>query len=206
MAVSNLMHEWRRPGCGQGCRELFAFMPGLSGRERLELHDPEAHEAWGAAHAEMAAAVGDEIVSGPLRISLVTDAVWVDGERVHLTATEWRILSLLARRAGGWVERYELVQTIWGDNDVSTLGLQRMRAPINRMRAKLGRAGRLIETWVGHGYGLRLLREGEQAPPPMPWSRQYERCRDCGTTAMAHCAQGYCEGCRNRRRRGGGRP
>jgi two-component system alkaline phosphatase synthesis response regulator PhoP len=77
----------------------------------------------------------------------------VDGEKVDLTVTEFRLLHLLARRPGWVYTRYQIVDTLHGDDypvtdrsiDVQIVGL----------RKKLGRAGSYIETVRGVGYRFK---------------------------------------------------
>jgi len=77
----------------------------------------------------------------------------VDGEKVDLTVTEFRLLHLLARRPGWVYTRYQIVDALHGDDypvtdrsiDVQIVGL----------RKKLGRAGSYIETVRGVGYRFK---------------------------------------------------
>lgn len=77
----------------------------------------------------------------------------VDGEKVDLTLTEFRLLHLLARRPGWVYTRYQIVDALHGDDypvtdrsiDVQVVGL----------RKKLGRAGSYIETVRGVGYRFK---------------------------------------------------
>lgn len=79
--------------------------------------------------------------------------VVVGGERIDLTATEFRLLHLLARRPGWVFTRYQIVDALHGDDypvtdrsiDVQVAGL----------RKKLGPAGEFIETVRGVGYRLK---------------------------------------------------
>ncbi|HEX2221108.1 MAG TPA: response regulator transcription factor [Candidatus Limnocylindria bacterium] len=81
--------------------------------------------------------------------------VRVQGERVTLTPTEWRILALLVANAG-WVVPYERFLTrVWSDDDFANL--DSLRVFIRRVRAKLRddtTAPRYIETVRGVGYRL----------------------------------------------------
>jgi two-component system, OmpR family, alkaline phosphatase synthesis response regulator PhoP len=77
----------------------------------------------------------------------------VDGEKVDLTVTEFKLLHLLARRPGWVYTRYQIVDALHGDDypvtdrsiDVQIVGL----------RKKLGRAGSYIETVRGVGYRFK---------------------------------------------------
>jgi DNA-binding response OmpR family regulator len=54
---------------------------------------------------------------GPLAIDFDDHMVTVAGHRVHLTATEYSLLRILAERAGKLVTYREIVRKIWGHND-----------------------------------------------------------------------------------------
>jgi len=76
--------------------------------------------------------------------------VTVSGKSVDLTATEFGVLHLLARRPGWVFTRYQIVDAVHGEDypvtersvDVQIVGL----------RKKLKKAGKLIETVRGIGY------------------------------------------------------
>lgn len=55
-----------------------------------------------------------QVVAGPIRIDLAKSLVTVDGAEVRLTPTEWRILELLARRAGALVGQSQILTEVWG--------------------------------------------------------------------------------------------
>lgn len=79
--------------------------------------------------------------------------VLVEGQAVGLTATEFRLLHLLARRPGWVFTRPQIIREIHGDDypvtersvDVQVVGL----------RKKLGPAGKYLETVRGIGYRLK---------------------------------------------------
>jgi two-component system KDP operon response regulator KdpE len=102
--------------------------------------------------------------NGPLEVDLESHEARLDGQRVALTATEWRVLDLLVANAGWVVPRERILARIWGRDepgDVDTL-----RVFVRRLRRKLGddaRAPRYIETVRGLGYRL-LAAPDEQGP------------------------------------------
>lgn len=79
--------------------------------------------------------------------------VIIDGRRIDLTLTEFRLLNFLARRPGWVFTRYQIVDALHGDDypvtdrsvDVQVVGL----------RKKLGKSGKYIETVRGVGYRFR---------------------------------------------------
>ncbi|MEJ7802424.1 MAG: winged helix-turn-helix domain-containing protein [Candidatus Limnocylindria bacterium] len=88
-------------------------------------------------------------------VAIDTDAreVRVAGERVALTATEWRVLELLVVDAGWIVPHERLAARVWGRDEFADL--DSLRVFIRRLRAKLGddaTSPRYIETVRGVGY------------------------------------------------------
>ncbi|MGF9753671.1 response regulator transcription factor [Microvirga sp. 0TCS3.31] len=51
---------------------------------------------------------------GGLRLDLTDSRATRDGEEVHLTPTEWRIVEVLVRRRGRLVRQAELLTAVWG--------------------------------------------------------------------------------------------
>src|SRR5438067_6692601 len=110
-----------------------------------------------AAPTERAAATaGDVLQTGPLVIDRAAMTVEVDGRRVELTATEYRLLLALAEQRGRVQARSRLLETVWeAAPDIQT---RTVDMHVQRLRMKLGAAGELIETVRGFGYRLRAPR------------------------------------------------
>ena len=92
------------------------------------------------------------IQSGPLFINPSTYEVFLEGQRLTLTSTEFRLLHVFTRNRGQVVKRQALERIIWGEQVEST-GL--VKKYIQRLRKKLGdnsRAPRWIATVHGVGY------------------------------------------------------
>jgi len=91
-------------------------------------------------------------VGGALTIDRVQPRAWVDSREILLTPTEHRLLSVLADGIGRIRTRAELLESVWhvnGDGQTRTVD-----AHVRRIRAKLGNAGKLIESVRGLGYRL----------------------------------------------------
>ena len=74
----------------------------------------------------------------------------VDGEKVLLTATEFRLLKLLMERKGRVQSRDHLLVNVWNyDTDIET---RTVDTHVRRVREKLGPYAHLIETVRGVGY------------------------------------------------------
>jgi len=90
---------------------------------------------------------------GPLRIDSTAHRVTVDGREVDLTPTEFKLLQLLAERKGRVQPRNLLLEVVWeAAPDIQT---RTVDMHVQRLRAKLGSAGDLIETVRGFGYRLK---------------------------------------------------
>lgn len=96
-------------------------------------------------------------INGGLRIDYAAGCAYVDGEELHLTPTEYRILCLLAKNVGRVLTHTYLTQEIWGsswDNDIASL-----RVHLATLRKKLEKetgSPQYIQTHVGVGY--RMMR------------------------------------------------
>ena len=100
-----------------------------------------------------AAASGNVLQLGTLRIDRGAHQVSVAGETVELTPTEFRLLLTLAERRGRVQARGHLLETVWeAAPDIQT---RTVDMHVQRLRTKLGVAGDMIETVRGFGYRLR---------------------------------------------------
>lgn len=90
---------------------------------------------------------------GPIRIDRESHIVTVDGSEVDLTATEFKLLLTLAERRGRVQSRAVLLDAVWeAASDIQT---RTVDMHVQRLRAKLGEAGAMIETVRAIGYRLR---------------------------------------------------
>ena len=103
--------------------------------------------------AASTASPGDVLTIGPIRIDRAAHRVAIDGRDVELTPTEYKLLLTLAERRGRVQARSHLLETVWeAAPDIQT---RTVDMHVQRLRAKLGVAGELIETVRGFGYRLR---------------------------------------------------
>jgi len=92
----------------------------------------------------------DRFQTGELLIDVPRHLVTVQGKRVELTATEFRLLTVLAQRRGRVQSREQLLQDVWQyDNLIDT---RTVDTHMRRLREKLGRAARYLDTVRGVGY------------------------------------------------------
>jgi two-component system phosphate regulon response regulator PhoB len=90
---------------------------------------------------------------GPLLIDTNAHRVTVDGRELDLTPTEFKLLLLLAERKGRVQPRNMLLEIVWeAAPDIQT---RTVDMHVQRLRAKLGDAGNLIETVRGFGYRIK---------------------------------------------------
>jgi two-component system phosphate regulon response regulator PhoB len=88
-----------------------------------------------------------------LRIDEDAHRVFVTGDEVSLTATEFRLLVTLVRRAGRVQSRGTLLQDVW--ELPPELNTRTVDTHMKRLREKLGAAAAHIETVRGVGYRFR---------------------------------------------------
>lgn len=94
----------------------------------------------------------DSLIIGALAIDRSAHVVSVDGAPVDLTPTEYKLLLTLVERRGRVQARTHLLETVWeAAPDIQT---RTVDMHIQRLRAKLGAAGEMIETVRGFGYRL----------------------------------------------------
>lgn len=103
--------------------------------------------------AGAASSPSDHLIVGPIRIDRGAHRVSIDGHDIELTPTEYKLLLTLAERRGRVQARAHLLETVWeAAPDIQT---RTVDMHVQRLRAKLGPAGELVETVRGFGYRLR---------------------------------------------------
>jgi len=92
------------------------------------------------------------IEAGPFRLDTVRHQATADGRSLNITATEFKLLCLLASRPGEVQPRETLLRDVWGYEP--TLDTRTVDTTMQRLRAKLGQAAHHLETVRGVGYRL----------------------------------------------------
>src|SRR2546425_710620 len=80
----------------------------------------------------------------------------IDGQDLHLTGTEFRLLHYLARHSNAVVPTGEIAKRVWGYDDAAAREV--VRVTLHRLRRKIGddaASPRLIHTVPGVGVRLR---------------------------------------------------
>jgi two-component system KDP operon response regulator KdpE len=86
-------------------------------------------------------------------LDFATQQVWVQGEVVQLTSTEYRLLAELVRHAGTVLSHQFLLEQVWGPEYVGDIHY--LKVIVRRLRQKLGddpESPRYIQTVWGTGY------------------------------------------------------
>lgn len=98
-----------------------------------------------------------EFVNGDLRIDYVSGCVYLKEKELHLTSTEYKLLSLLAKNVGKVLTHTYITREIWGsawDNDVASLRV--FMATLRKKIEENPSQPQHIQTHIGIGY--RMLR------------------------------------------------
>ena len=93
--------------------------------------------------------------NGELEIDLAAREARLGGQRLQLTAMEWRVLEVLAAHAGWVVPHDRLLSRAWGRDDPADI--ESLRVIVGRLRAKIrddAAVPRYIETVRNLGYRL----------------------------------------------------
>ena len=90
--------------------------------------------------------------NGNLKIDYTSNCVYVDGQEVHLTAIEYKLLCLLAKNIGKVLTHNYIKQEIWLDDNGCDSQLS-LRVFVTNLRKKLN-ASEYIKTHIGIGYRM----------------------------------------------------
>jgi two-component system, OmpR family, phosphate regulon response regulator PhoB len=101
---------------------------------------------------------GRSLRVGPVAVDLTALRAEVDGTELELTPTEYRLLVTLLERRGRVQSRQQLLESAWDIH--ARIETRTVDMHVQRLRAKLGAHGSLIETVRGFGYRFSS-REGE---------------------------------------------
>jgi len=105
-----------------------------------------------------AVSAGSTLAAGPISIDRSAHRVTIGGQELTLTATEYKLLLTLIERRGRVQTRPQLLETVWeAQPDIQT---RTVDMHVQRLRTKLGEAGKLIETVRGFGYRFRSTERG----------------------------------------------
>jgi two-component system, OmpR family, KDP operon response regulator KdpE len=108
--------------------------------------------------ARSGAAAGETVFrTGELAVDLAARRVSVGGREVHLTRTQYKLLTTLVKNAGKVVTHRQLLREVWGPGSVEHSHY--LRVYMGQLRHKLEKdpaRPRYLETETGVGYRLRV--------------------------------------------------
>ncbi|MEG1895969.1 MAG: response regulator transcription factor [Oscillospiraceae bacterium] len=99
--------------------------------------------------------VSSEFINGDLRVDYAAGCAYMQGQELHLTPIEYKLLCLLSKNVGKVLTHTYITREIWGsawDNDVASL-----RVFMATLRKKLepnSTSPKYIQTHVGVGYRM----------------------------------------------------
>lgn len=97
--------------------------------------------------------------NGNLRIDYAAGVVYLSGEEIHLTPSEYRLLCLLAKNVGKVLTHNYILHEIWGSHPYDVPALRVFMATL-RKKIESGSSQKLIQTHIGIGY--RMLQVSEE--------------------------------------------
>ncbi len=95
-------------------------------------------------------AMPETLSFGPITLERAMLKVTIEGERLDLTTTEFKLLSLLVGSNGASHSREYLLKEVWGYN--SAVDTRTVDTHVRRLREKLGVHADLLQTIRGEGY------------------------------------------------------
>ena len=108
------------------------------------------------------AASGGEFQAQGLRINYDRRKVFVEGQEVRLTQTEYNIVAFLSQHAGRVMTYAAIVRAIWGDTDVGST--KKLQVNMANIRKKLGsRPGSNPYILNELGVGYRMIDEDPES-------------------------------------------
>ena len=94
-------------------------------------------------------------VNGKLKVDLAAGCAFLDGQELHLTPSEYKLLCLLCKNVGKVLTHTFITQQIWGrswENDVASLRV--FMATLRKKLEKDPDAPQYIQTHIGVGYRM----------------------------------------------------
>jgi len=88
--------------------------------------------------------------TGPFVFDRTALSLTLDGKSLDLTATEFKLVSMLVTKAGSILSREELLQEVWGYSSI--VDSRTVDTHMRRLREKLGSHATCMETIRGQGY------------------------------------------------------
>lgn len=102
-----------------------------------------------------AAAESSIFTNGQLRVDYAAGCAYLNGEELHLTPIEYKLLCLLCQNAGKVLTHTFLTQSIWGsswDSDIASLRV--FMATLRKKLEKAPGSPQYVQTHIGVGYRM----------------------------------------------------
>ncbi len=102
-----------------------------------------------------APSAGSVFVNGKLQVDYAGGCASLDGQELHLTPMEYKLLCLLSRNVGKVLTHTYITQSIWGrswDNDVASLRV--FMATLRKKLESSADSPQYIQTHIGVGYRM----------------------------------------------------
>lgn len=94
-------------------------------------------------------------INGELRVDYAAGCAYLNGEEMHLTPIEYKLLCLLSKNVGKVLTHTFITQNIWGsswDNDIASLRV--FMATLRKKIEKEPNTPQYIQTHIGVGYRM----------------------------------------------------
>ena len=98
-----------------------------------------------------------KMISGDLLIDYDERKVYIASEEIRLTQTEYNIVALLAKRAGRVLTYAEIIQAVWGSDDIGSV--KKLQVNMANIRKKMGvkpGANKYIQNELSIGYRMMI--------------------------------------------------
>ncbi|MCS7009504.1 MAG: response regulator transcription factor, partial [Chthoniobacterales bacterium] len=102
-----------------------------------------------------AAALSEPLEAPPFLVNKDSLEVYMDGKKLDLTITEYKLLCLLIENRGKTISREELLTNVWGYQNV--IDTRTVDTHISRLRDKISPHSKRILTVRGEGYKFTAL-------------------------------------------------
>lgn len=110
----------------------------------------------GLLRRQRAPGAGDTLAFGPFELDRGTFEVRLEGERLDLTAIEFKLLAALMEKRGAPMTRVDLLRDVWGYRN--PIDSRTVDTHMRRLRAKLGCHADFLATVRGEGYCFKTGR------------------------------------------------
>ncbi len=101
--------------------------------------------------------------NGKLKVDYAAGCAFLDGQELHLTPSEYKLLCLLCKNVGKVLTHTYITQQIWGrswDNDVASLRV--FMATLRKKLEKEPSSPQYIQTHIGVGYRMMKVESCEK--------------------------------------------